>query len=398
MLYSKSVKLSVLCSVFLLIPCFCLAEISFPDFPMAFWGNATLNGDSLSSGTTIKAYCDNNLVGEIVLVEDGIYGYNLATKNKLLILSCDTKIVFKYLLAGESNVLMGITEVNYIDGFESGKVVEKDLNFTTSVVIDNNMPANYSITVPSYITDAQLDVSALLSGTDIKTVTLPGSINIDTTTSIGDVNIQIPSGINISAGSSWTGEINVPQVKENSSVTATPDSGNTASISSVIEMGFDDVKLTFDKAVRILLTGQAGRYIGYSRSGVFTQITTVCTADNQASVDAQLIGSIEDCKIDVGSDLVVWTKHFTKFATYTQTVIPSTSVPNTGGGGGGGGGVTTPPPVSIKGDINNDSKVNKYDFALIMANWGKTGSNNSDLNSDNKVDKYDFSLLMLNWS
>ena len=69
-----------------------------------------------------------------------------------------------------------------------------------------------------------------------------------------------------------------------------------------------------------------------------------------------------------------------------------------GGGGGGGGGSYTPPLASIKGDINNDKKVDKYDFALIMANWGKTGSNSSDLNGDNKVDKYDFALLMLNWS
>ena len=53
----------------------------------------------------------------------------------------------------------------------------------------------------------------------------------------------------------------------------------------------------------------------------------------------------------------------------------------------------------IKGDINDDGKVNKYDFALMMSEWGKTGLNiASDLNDDGKVDKYDFSLLMINWS
>jgi len=52
----------------------------------------------------------------------------------------------------------------------------------------------------------------------------------------------------------------------------------------------------------------------------------------------------------------------------------------------------------IIGDINNDNKVDKYDFALMMSAWGKTGVNSSDLNGDNKVDKYDFALLMLNWS
>jgi len=52
----------------------------------------------------------------------------------------------------------------------------------------------------------------------------------------------------------------------------------------------------------------------------------------------------------------------------------------------------------IKGDINKDGKVDKYDFSILMANWGRTGSNVADVNADGKVDKYDFSLLMLNWS
>jgi len=55
--------------------------------------------------------------------------------------------------------------------------------------------------------------------------------------------------------------------------------------------------------------------------------------------------------------------------------------------------------VQTKGDINDDGKVNKYDFALMMSDWGKTGLNiSSDLNNDGKVDKYDFSLLMVSWS
>ncbi|MCD6080448.1 MAG: fibronectin type III domain-containing protein, partial [Candidatus Omnitrophica bacterium] len=53
----------------------------------------------------------------------------------------------------------------------------------------------------------------------------------------------------------------------------------------------------------------------------------------------------------------------------------------------------------ITGDINDDGKVDKYDFALMMSEWGKTGLNiSSDLNKDGKVDKYDFSLLMVNWT
>ncbi len=82
------------------------------------------------------------------------------------------------------------------------------------------------------------------------------------------------------------------------------------------------------------------------------------------------------------------------------TTSPSEEIPTppASSGGGGGGGGATPPPTYKAGDANKDNEVIKYDFALIMAAWGKIGANNSDLNSDNKVDKYDFALLMLNWS
>jgi hypothetical protein len=49
------------------------------------------------------------------------------------------------------------------------------------------------------------------------------------------------------------------------------------------------------------------------------------------------------------------------------------------------------------GDANGDDKVDKYDFSLMMANWGKTGTNACDFNGDGKVDKYDFALLMSKW-
>ncbi|MCX6739361.1 MAG: dockerin type I domain-containing protein [Candidatus Parcubacteria bacterium] len=67
-------------------------------------------------------------------------------------------------------------------------------------------------------------------------------------------------------------------------------------------------------------------------------------------------------------------------------------------GGSGGGGVSSNPVVATVGDMNNDAKVNKYDFALMMVNWGKTGTNVADLNNDAVVNKYDFALLMARWS
>jgi len=89
--------------------------------------------------------------------------------------------------------------------------------------------------------------------------------------------------------------------------------------------------------------------------------------------------------------------------TVSNEINRSTTAASSGGGGGGGGSTYmsptpthTPTPIK-KGDANNDNKVDKYDFSLMMANWGKTGTNTCDFNGDGKVDKYDFALLMSNW-
>jgi hypothetical protein len=105
----------------------------------------------------------------------------------------------------------------------------------------------------------------------------------------------------------------------NSSVTV-----NSGNVSAVIEVGSTDVSLTFDKAVRLLFPNQKGKQVGFVRNGVFTEITGTVSADTQAAADIEIAAS-GDAKMTVGSDLVIWTKHFTKFVSYTQVDTTSTS-------------------------------------------------------------------------
>jgi hypothetical protein len=228
-------------------------------------------------------------------------------------------------------------DISYVGG--SFTVANATINSsTTSVVISSGSTTTSTISVQDDVDNATINVSALTASVGTSTVaTIQGAILVSASTSIGRVNVEIPAGIQITGDGSWTGIINLPQVKANSSVTAIPSSGMTANISSVVEVGFGDVKLTFDKAVKILLVGQAGKYAGYSRSGVFTQITNVCAGDDQETND--LLAAESECKIDVGSDLVIWTKHFTNFVIYTQSAIPA-PVSLGGGGGPGPSGVT----------------------------------------------------------
>ena len=67
-----------------------------------------------------------------------------------------------------------------------------------------------------------------------------------------------------------------------------------------------------------------------------------------------------------------------------------------GGGGGGGGGYISP---AIKGDFNNDGKVDDLDFSILMSNWAnpRTGFILEELGGGT-VGDMDFSAVMANWT
>ncbi|MDD5731607.1 MAG: hypothetical protein PHU42_01835 [Patescibacteria group bacterium] len=171
--------------------------------------------------------------------------------------------------------------------------------------------------------NSQIDLGAFTSGGVASSIP---EINITKTLSDGTVSVNIPSGTTITADgdTSWTGAMDVPQV--------TTLSLPGAVVDSAIDVGFADTKLTFNNPVKLTFEGKAGERIGYSRGGLFTEITTACINnldDGQSWAIANLIenGSPEDCKISLDDgNLAVWTKHFTTFATYTSSA-PSNPPP-----------------------------------------------------------------------
>ena len=136
----------------------------------------------------------------------------------------------------------------------------------------------------------------------------------------------------MSSSTSWDGTVNLPTAQPLSSITLPSEPSIINTVTAVVEIGFGDLPITFDKAVRMKFDGQTGNRIGYSRGGAFTEITTACSADTQVANDGLPAGS--DCKINVGSDLVVWSKHFTKFASFSSK--SSGTGPSAGGSSGGG--------------------------------------------------------------
>lgn len=204
-------------------------------------------------------------------------------------------------------------------------VSENDKNLELPDISDENIAKVKLNLNTGSVQNATVKVTAkeeTINGKTQKTAKLPET-NITSEKAV----IAIPSGTKISGPAEWDGTIIMPTVK------AVPSAAVNGNANAVVEVGFGDVELTFDKAVRLLLPGQAGKSAAYVRGGKVTYITRTVTADNQAAADAQLAAG-QDGKIDVDSDLVIWTKHFTEFVAYTPT--PSSNGGNGGGGGGGG--------------------------------------------------------------
>lgn len=184
------------------------------------------------------------------------------------------------------------------------------VNNTTPQIVVTSSTQPLDITVSSGTTNATIDFSALKTGNS--------AVVPQTTIQTQSADVQIQAGTTItSSSSSWNGVITAPTVQANSSVSIPISGGQTNVIGTVIEVGAGDINLTFDKAARLLILGQAGQLVGFERSGNFTQITTACSADSQTV--GNLLPAGGDCYISVGSDMVVWTKHFTKFATYSKS-------------------------------------------------------------------------------
>jgi len=256
-----------------------------------------------------------------------------------------------YDMAGNASNLLLIDSVINTGQLEwSGEVTMA--TGETQVVIGTN---DTIINIPEGVTDATIFVP-VSNFWDNVVATVP-EITLNVTTSIWLVNVEIPDGTTITTSGDWNGTIVVPTVKLNSSVTPTTVAGKTNTVNSVIEIWFTGGRLTFDKAVRILIPGQVGKKAGYTVAwSSFTEITNTCSSDSQSAWDS--LDADSECKIDVTPNLVIWTKHFTTFATYTQTTDSSN---NPWGGGWG----STPKDTCPNWDLS----LNLYDGICTATTW-----------------------------
>src|SRR5574337_575734 len=267
--------------------------------------------------------------------------YNKSLSDSILTTDAIIKSAFKIL---NEQILISDSSTPFANLANNQQVVE---NATTQITVNpstpqlvvvNNNTSLANVNVPSTVTSPSINYSAIkrTSGSVIS-VPIMNSLPVtkDTTGNTQpNIKLTIPTNTTIS-GTSWNAVLALPTVESSSSVSLPTTSGEVNTPQTVITIG-SSTPLSFDKPVRLLFVGQAGLRTGFFHSTSVTEITSICTSDSVSGVPS---GSNE-CKINVGADLVVWTKHFTGFATWSSSLsTPGSSSTGTGQAGGGGTGV-----------------------------------------------------------
>ncbi|MFX3636884.1 MAG: cadherin-like beta sandwich domain-containing protein [Candidatus Pristimantibacillus sp.] len=344
--------------------------------------NADLNSLALSSGSLNPAFASGttsytasvgNSVSSITVtptVSDTLFGtvtanvYNSsgALVSGPITLTSDTASSLLPLGVGSNVVKIAVTAE---DGLTT-RIYSLTIRRATALTADSATPiwvtssTPVTITVPLGVTNAKVAVTPVTVGSN-KEAMLP-LIEVQAATSLGIVSIVIPDGTKITGPANWDGTIKLPEVLSTSSVSI-----NNAIVHAVIEVGSSDVSLAFDRAVRLLIPNQGDKSAGYVRNGVLTPITGTISADTQAAADREIAAG-GDARITVGSDLVIWTKHFTKFVAYT----PVTPTRSGGSGSGGGGGSGPSNNFTIAAFADAEFTLNNVKFSIPEGATDKT--------------------------
>ncbi len=216
---------------------------------------------------------------------------------------------------------------------DNGKVtgVNPGTAIITVTTVDGNKTASCNVTVtkPETVTSGD---TITISDTPV-TITVPqgetGSIAVTQNTFLplvevnsGEVNMTIPQDTVVSGSET----IQLPEVIDNLSVERPP---NARAVDLVIKVGGDSGAIEFSKPVRLVLKGQGAKSAGFiNNQGIFKAIDKLesldgltTDADAVAVNDALDAEKVEEGAVVSGDDLIIWTKHFTKFIAYTPKPV-----------------------------------------------------------------------------
>ena len=205
-------------------------------------------------------------------------------------------------------------------------------------ITDITVPLPPSINYSASIVNVTLDYSMLLvTTTDTGQITTNEINAISSDIAGGDVTLTLQPSTTIN-GTNFNGIINLPQDLGVSCTVGFDDIAGTPV--SCVDVGQTNLVLSLNSSAKIVLSDQAGNIPWYAqnRTASAVQITNVCDEDTLASANAQLSSNFDQCSIDVGNDLVIWTNHFTVYG--SNAIVRS----------GGSSGESTPPSFTTSFD------------------------------------------------
>ena len=179
------------------------------------------------------------------------------------------------------------------------------------------------------------------------TITIPSNLIIKVSQNTSDeVHVEFPAGLEITGDSdAFDGVINLPSVRQETGTdTCLPDFVESETqISSCIEIGLSDGELTLSQPAKMIFPNEGANtpYYGIGLNSQRILITDQCDAIDLPEVDGTEIsssGSIRECFIRDGNDMVIWFSHMTSFGTISSASSGGSSSGGSSSGGSSSGG------------------------------------------------------------
>ena len=184
----------------------------------------------------------------------------------------------------------------------------------TSVLIPDNSSFK-NITIPITISENQsidLNVAAIAGVTG--NATLLENMTFERDGAANNYTVILRGNTSVYGGTAWDGRFYLP-IRNYTQSLMTP----TGTFVTAISIG-SSIELNVSQPAKILISGMAGKHVARGRDGslAMTDIPTVCdSAANPTNINTS--NATRECYIDSGTDLVIWTYHFTNFVLYIPT-------------------------------------------------------------------------------
>lgn len=111
------------------------ANADFPELPMTFYGNATVDNQAIPIGSKIRVTANGVIVGEIKIVSAGIYGTTTPMGPNLSVGNfSENELLFYYIAPSEITPAVNYKPYLYSVSFQSGEVIKQNISFNKIII------------------------------------------------------------------------------------------------------------------------------------------------------------------------------------------------------------------------------------------------------------------------